>query len=213
MVTEHSPYRLLAEGSDDKHAIIHLMDRHGIDWDSPEDVVPYVDDCGGIDPLIETLAVAAKSGYKRLGVVVDANANIAARWDQVRCAFTKNIDIDLPSNPSGDGTIAAGATRDSKVGVWLMPDNQNRGQLEDFLSKLIEPEDACWDYARQVTQQAKELGARFPDKDACKANIHTWLAWQETPGLPFGTAITAKYFAADGPEALAFVNWFKRLFS
>jgi hypothetical protein len=54
---------------------------------------------------------------------------------------------------------------------------------------------------------------QFPDKLFIKARIHTWLAWQENPGLPFGTAITARYFGADSQEALKFVNWFNLLFS
>jgi hypothetical protein len=45
-----------------------------------------------------------------------------------------------------------------------------------------------------------------------KARIHTWLSWQENPGLPFGTAITAAYLSHDSPEALKFVAWFKKLF-
>ena len=212
MVTEHSPYRLLVEGPDDKHAIIHLMTRHGINWDSLESLLPYVDDCGGIDPLVESLGVFAKSGYKRLGVVVDANADIRARWHRIKSAFEKNSTISLPQKPNGDGTVIPGMTPDSKVGVWLMPDNQSQGQLEDLLSKLIEAQDACWPHACEATRHAKKLGAKFPDKDFSKANVYTWLAWQETPGLPFGTAIKAKYFAADSPEALKFVDWFKRLF-
>ena len=212
MVTAHSPYRLLVEGADDKHTIIHLMTRHGADWNSSERFLPYVDDCGGVDPLIETLAVAAKSGYKRLGVVVDANADIAARWDRIRTALAK-ADVSLSENPGPDGIVVAGMTRDTKIGVWLMPDNQGRGQLEDFLAKLVPPNDGCWAHACEATRRAKEIGAMFAEKDLCKASIHTWLAWQESPGLPFGTAITAKYFGVDSPEALKFVNWFKQLFS
>jgi hypothetical protein len=93
-----------------------------------------------------------------------------------------------------------------------MPNNQDQGQLEDFLIGLIPPRDECWAYARETTQNAKEHGARFPDKDVGKAGVHTWLAWQESPGLPFGMAIRAKYFGIDSPAGMAFAEWFKRLF-
>ncbi len=42
--------------------------------------------------------------------------------------------------------------------------------------------------------------------------MHTWLAWQNKPGRPFGTAITARYLDADVPEATAFVAWLEKLF-
>ena len=56
------------------------------------------------------------------------------------------------------------------------------------------------------------MGAKFPKKYFSKAQLHTWLAWQAEPGMPFGTALTAACFASDTPKALDFVNWFKRLF-
>jgi len=113
----------------------------------------------------------------------------------------------------------AGAARFVRQVIWT-PRHHGRcqrrhpssGQLEDFLGTLIPANDGCGPYAREVTRRAKELGARFPEKMLCRANVHTWLAWQETPGLPFGMAITAKYFGVDSTEARAFFDWFKRIF-
>ena len=45
-----------------------------------------------------------------------------------------------------------------------------------------------------------------------KGVLYTWLAWRDQPGLPFGTALTARIFAHDSAAALAFVGWFKKLF-
>jgi len=36
MVGEQRPNRLVVEGKDDKHTIIHLMRRHSVDWDADE---------------------------------------------------------------------------------------------------------------------------------------------------------------------------------
>jgi len=110
------------------------------------------------------------------------------------------------------GTISQGIYPDWKVGIWIMPDNKRDGKLENFLSTLVPVNDQCWDYAGKASTHAKQLGAKFPDKECLKAKIHTWLAWQETPGLPFGTAMTATYFRHDSPEALKFTEWFRRLF-
>jgi len=210
MIRENSPYRLLVEGSDDQHSVIHLMKRHGIDWDDPKATLPHVHDCGGFDPLHDSLVVSAKS-YERLGIIVDANSDIERRWTQVQDKL-HTAGLALPEAPKEDGLIVPGIFDDWEVGVWIMPDNQAKGELEDFLGKLIPSGDQRWGYACEATQHAKEIGAAFSDKDRSKANLHTWLAWQKEPGRPFGTAITAKYFHVDSPEALRFVQWFKALF-
>jgi hypothetical protein len=95
-----------------------------------------------------------------------------------------------------------------------MPDNQRDGTLEDFLRMLIDEGDPLIDYAKRTAVHArKKKGARFPPIHYDKAVIHTWLAWQETPGLPYGSAVAAHFFRHDTPAALAFVAWFKRLFA
>jgi hypothetical protein len=211
MRRESSSYRLLVEGVNDKHSVIHLMKRHGIDWDNSTDLLPHVHDCGGFDQLVKSIQVSAKS-YERLGIIIDANMDIEKRWQQLTNELAKT-NITLPESTDQNGTIITGMYTDWKVGVWLTPDNQNKGELEDFLSKLVPLEDECWLYTDEVTKRAKKIGAKFSDKLFIKARIHTWLAWQENPGLPFGTAITAKYFRADSKEALKFVKWFNLLFS
>jgi hypothetical protein len=78
MIREASPYRLLVEGPNDKHSVIHLMKRHNVNWDDPNQAVPYVHDCGGFDLLVESIRVSIKS-YHRLGIIVDANMDMYKR--------------------------------------------------------------------------------------------------------------------------------------
>lgn len=94
-----------------------------------------------------------------------------------------------------------------------MPDNQHDGKLESFLQTLVDANDALFRYAVKTTRRAKRLGAPFSDSSRGKAEIHTWLAWQKEPGLPYGSAIRARYFTHDSPAATAFVAWFRQLFS
>ena len=210
MVKENAPDRLLVEGSDDKWSIINLMMKHGCDWGDKNVRSPYVHSCGGIRKLIDSLEVAVKT-YERLGIIVDANANISGRWNEVKSSLHR-AGVSVPDTPEEKGLISSGMYSDWKVGIWLMPDNHQSGALEDFLSTLVPSDDPCWDYAGQAADKAKELGAEFMETDKLKAKIHTWLSWQKEPGLPFGTAITAAYFKHDSPTALAFVDWFNRLF-
>ena len=93
-----------------------------------------------------------------------------------------------------------------------MPDNSMGGTLEDFVVKLIPPNDPTWGHADNSTSTAKSLGAPFSDSDRLKARLHTWLAWRKEPGVPYGRAINSKYFEHDTPEAHSFVAWFCKLY-
>ena len=55
--------------------------------------------------------------------------------------------------------------------------------------------------------------ALFPDKDFKKAVIEAWLAWQEEPGMTFGTAFQKNQLLKDKPLALRFVAWVQTLIS
>ena len=93
-----------------------------------------------------------------------------------------------------------------------MPDNRRSGAIEEFLRDLIADGDSLIQLAETSTDRAKELGAAFPNTHRAKAVLHTWLAWQKRPGVPYGTAIKARYFQHDSAAARAFVDWFKRVF-
>jgi hypothetical protein len=202
-------FRLLVEGIDDKFSIAKLMARHGVPYDSRPEGVPFIQECGGFTEALEAFGVALKTGYRRLAIVLDADLNRSDRWNQVKGRLGR-LGIDLPAELPSDGFVLR--SESMNVGVWLMPDNKEAGMLEDFLGHLISPEDGCWSYAQTVTSEAKKLGAPFNVIHSSKANIHTWLAWQENPGLPFGTALTANCFKTDAPLALRFVTWFREVF-
>jgi hypothetical protein len=212
---KNSPYRLLVEGPDDQHAVTHLMKRHGFDWDDARLTRPFIESSKGVSELLDSTrrSTDAKS-YSRLGLVIDADLKIAQRWAQVQGCFS-HLGIQLPDAPEVGGTVVEvqqPGLKLTRLGFWLMPDNQQPGILEDFLSKLVPAGDPCWAYADEVTTQARTLGGRLAEKDHAKGRIHTWLAWQHNPGLPFGTALTAHVLGHDSPEATRFVAWFQRLF-
>jgi hypothetical protein len=209
-VKQNARHRLIVEGRDDQWSIIALTKQNGWDWDNPAPHFPYIDNAEGVDKALEAIAVSVRT-YPRVGIVLDADIVPMDRWNAVRSRLAPT-GLVLPESPAPDGTIVEGNGK--RVGVWLMPDNQNPGKLEDFLAVLVPPGDRCWPWAEQATQKAQEdCNAPFSKLDLIKAQIHTWLAWQEEPGLPFGTAITAATFAHDSALATTFVGWMTRLYT
>ena len=209
--TPPRPRQLIVEGKDDEHVILHLMMRHGYEWKKDSPVTPRIEAAGGLPQLIEQSSVAAKS-CSRLGLVLDADDNLLGHWASLKNRLM-DVNIALPAAPSKGGTIVDGFRNDWAVGVWLMPDNVLRGSIEHFLEDLVPSEDELWGYAKEATQEAKARGAHLPPSDLLKGSLHAWLAWQEVPGRPYGTALTAEYFRHNTETANAFVEWFNQLFA
>lgn len=210
--SEESPYRLLVEGPDDLHSVIHLAKRHGFDWEDESRVRPFVRSENGIDGLLAAIPVTLKGTYERIGIILDADADLAARWTQVRDR-ARRAGLDLPASPHPEGTILQGRRPGSRIGFWLMPDNISPGALEHFLGKLVlSSGHPIWSYAGEATTEARRRGAECPETEHGKSVLYTWLAWQRDPGLPFGLALKAGLFQTDSEEAQRFVAWFRRLF-
>jgi len=209
-VKQSAPHRLIVEGRDDQWSIIALTTKNGWDWNHPAPHLPYIDNAEGFQKALEAIAISVRT-YARVGIVLDADLVLMDRWNAVRTRLSHS-GLTLPDAPDPDGTIVEGHGK--RFGVWLMPDNQNPGKLEDFLAVLVPPGDCCWPWAEQATLKAqKEHGASFSGPDTIKAQIHTWLAWQPEPGLPFGTAITAATFAHHATLATMFVKWMTQLYT
>lgn len=201
---------LLVEGQDDFHVFQHLCEQHQL----PEEFT--LEDGKGIDRILEGLEVRLTIGsaVERLGIVVDADTNIESRWEALRNILLKAgyAANNVPRTPDPNGTIIEQDDRRVRVvGIWLMPDNAVSGMLENFIAFLVRPDDALWNRAIEVVDQLPEY--RFPIGQKSKAQIHTWLAWQEKPGLPMGLAIKAQYLQADALPAQQLMSWLRRLFA
>lgn len=60
--------------------------------------------------------------------------------------------------------------------------------------------------------EAKRNGAPFRNVHERKAELHTWLAWQDPPGLRLHEAVEHAVLSPARAESQPFVNWFKSLF-
>ena len=215
MAASRSRSRLHVEGTDDSHVIRHLLIRRGIDYDQtpwPAEF-PRIEEIGGKTDLLEGVETAVRvSNNRSVGFVLDANSSLRDCWTAVSSRL-RRVGVEAPDAIPREGFDGEAEAYRARVGVWLMPDNQRDGTLENFLRSLVQDDDPLFPYAEESAKHAKELGADFSANDADKALLHTWLAWQEEPGLPYGTAMRARYFRDDSPAAQAFVTWFRAVFN
>jgi hypothetical protein len=207
VLVESAPDLILVEGSTDKNVFQQVINRWG--RKVPITITP----ANGYQNLRAQLGLYLKPGtdIERLGIIVDADVNLITRWESISSAVRNAGYATVPRQPDPQGLVV---TADSeglpRVGIWVMPDNQIPGKLEDFLTMLIPPGDSLIAHARKVVEEIPEK--RFRDVHTIKAVIHTWLAWQDEPGTPFDTAIVRRYFPIEGPLATEFLSWLDRVF-
>lgn len=212
---------LYVEGRDDMFAVLGLLERHGVDcldesrlFDVHTSKGLKQSDTESVGALLDGMDYAIRQSRGRpTGFVFDADQDVSSRWQAIADRL-RPMGFDCPLQPVSDGVICNAKIQvaDFKVGVWLMPNNSDKGMLEDFLHDLIGEGDKLLPIAKDATKTAIKTDPRFAEVHEPKAIIHTWLAWQKNPGLPFGTAITAHYFRHDTEVAIAFVKWFRNLF-
>jgi hypothetical protein len=213
MAKQHTKF-LLTEGKDDAYAVAGLMS-HFVDWgESEEDWRVRIEIAGSITELLKASYISAwlkRSGLQALGILLDANECFAARWASVR-SICSGAFPDIPDMPGSEGLILDGSGG-IRLGIWMMPDNRSCGMIETFLAYLVpESGEALWGHANEATKQAEGLGAPFKASHEAKACIHSWLAWQDPPGRPFGQALKSKCLDPKSPAAAPFVEWFMKLF-
>jgi hypothetical protein len=206
-ITERFTQKLLVEGNDDQHVVRALRNR--FDVAESFDIV----DCEGLEKLLEQIPIRFKqSGITAIGIIVDADADINARWASVKATFALqgyNVPDELPA----DGLVATNENG-IRAGVWIMPNNNLAGMLEDFLAFLVPGEDELLPVAESILTdiETRQLN-KYNAVHKIKAKIHTWLAWQEEPGTPLGLSITKRYLSAEPGVCQSFVNWLNRLFN
>ena len=95
-----------------------------------------------------------------------------------------------------------------------MPDNNNNGMIEDFIRFLIPDDDKLSNKATKILDEIEnEKSNKYNLIHKPKAFIHTWLAWQESPGTPLGKAITTRYLTIENREiADKFIEWVSKLY-
>jgi hypothetical protein len=93
-----------------------------------------------------------------------------------------------------------------------MPDNVHAGMLETLLLTVRAGDPEIHAHARAATSQARTLGAPFRDSHRDKAELYTWLAWQDPPGRQAHLAVHRHAPPPAPPATAPFVAWFRRLF-
>lgn len=229
----HLPH-LFVEGKTDKYVVLQLLKSHGVfaqDGDqkpaNPKDVHvvvsvvrPNEGSSGSKQELLDDLSQRIRlPKHSAIGYVFDADDpalgewSLQQTWQAIRDRLKKAPTLlAAPDQIPEGGFHGRHSKTGTHIGVWLMPDNKRDGTIEDFLRELIDEGDRVAPFAEASTRAAQtDHGALFPEKDFKKAVMQVWLAWQEEPGMTFGTAFQKDRLVKDKPLAQRFVSWVQNL--
>ena len=193
---------LLVEGQDDEYVVSRLLEQH-------KSALPFsILNKQTISKLLPSIRLEIRApGRQVVGILVDANDNVPARWKAVTDRLSE-VDISPPTSPDSAGTIIDGTPR---VGIWLMPNNESLGELEDFVAQMIPDGDEVWPLSQRYIEEIPEAERKFSAKKKLRAQLYAWLAAREDP-RQMGLAIRARDLEVDGELSNTFVAWLTKLF-
>lgn len=218
--------KLLVEGDTDIHFITHLCMKRGLkppkgyenETAYKKDFVSVAGSKSKLKAELKLLLKKPDSDIQNLGIVLDADSDtqkaVLDTWQAIKSILQSNGYQNISNAPSNKGTIISQIGK-PKIGVWIMPNNQENGYLEDFYAQMIASDDVFWQKAVEITEgYVANKENRFRDIALSKAKVHTWLAWQEHPELPLGLSVSAynKLLNMNHPLVDDFVDWFKDSF-
>ena len=205
-VDKPSPKILLVEGVGDERFVQYLRNFY---THLPEFTIH---ECEGFPGLIKEISLQFRvEGRTTSGIITDANEDIGRRWKIVcREVYKFAKDIKLPDIPESGGTIVKGKKR---VGIWIMPDNQSEGELEDFLASMIRTEDVVWRLAKTYINSIPPECRRFKEYKTQKAQVYAWTAALKNPGGLLAAATREADLDVRSENSRMLVNWLEHLFS
>ena len=180
----------------------------------------FIKNAGGVNKIKLALEEELNSpNVTRIGVVVDSNSlGPLTRFNTLIDIIKETLQVKVPEGKkeltvNGFTHSFDFPNQSLVIGIWVMPDNINEGYLEHFIGELTPSANQVFLFARKTVQEFKqEPFCELSPFKVKKAEVHTYLALQKTPGLPFGTALRAGYFDENAPLAKNFKEWFQSTF-
>ena len=162
---------LLVEGKDEENffeVLLKKMEITGV----------QILDVGGKDKFRknfeELTSITNFSQVEKIGFIRDAEKNKARSAFQSICSILKKFNLPIPASPATNGAIQN--QNGIKLGIFIMPDNEQPGALEDLCLRSIEKEPlkCIKDYltcVKDMHPETKQKNFNIP-----KAKIQTFLA-------------------------------------
>lgn len=212
---------LLVEGEADRGFFELLCRMLSISVDvrvaTPKDTGGVKNGKEGVFNLLPELLKQLQDGTtEKLAVVVDADSLGSGGGFQNACdrfsGIVKPAGFGLISGKLAAGLVFENNDGLADLGLWVMPNNDAEGMLEDWIKQCLHPgEGALYQHA-SASIDAIPNGPKFKPLHRTKAEVATWLAWQENPGHGLYQAVKPELLDKSAPLYAGLHAWLKHVF-
>jgi len=160
------------------------------------------------DGKLERLAIIIDADYRQVNSIDGYENTVKSVEDIVKKAgfYLKNKNL----NKIG-GLIFEHDDGFKDLGLWIMPNNQDEGMLEDFIKCCVaNGEQLLFSHAIKIVSELDK--PKFKHRRT-KAEVATWLAWQKVPGHGLYSTMTHSLIDETNPLFQELNNWLKHIFS
>ena len=156
-------------------------------------------------------------GIEKLAVVVDADSQINGGGFPQACTRVsvalQSAGYILSTASPAEGLIFEHTDGFADVGLWVMPNNADEGMLEDWIRQCLHPDETAL-YQHGCIAIDKIPGSpKFKSFHRTKAEVATWLAWQDKPGHGLYNAVNPQLLNPQAPLYSALQGWLKKVFT
>ncbi|MDM8544953.1 hypothetical protein QUF61_00520 [Candidatus Venteria ishoeyi] len=212
---------LLVEGDSDKSFFEKICKKLSLDNSvqvaPPKDVGGGRNSKEGVFQRLEILLPQLADGQlTHIAVVIDAdyvecNGLGLQRTIERVSKIVKPFDFELRQDDRKKGLYFKHSDGFSDFGLWVMPDNENEGMLEDWIKPCIKNDES--ELFEKASQAVASLSSpKFKPHLKTKAKIATWLAWQKQPGHGLYWAIKENLLDEDIEYYKNLENWLVQIF-
>lgn len=167
----------------------------------------------GVLNILTTLLPQVKNGrISHLGIIVDADfVQDGQGYNKTYQTFTQKMQefgyiFDEPKPL---------ISKNAYIGLWIMPNNQEEGALEHWIKANIhENQHPLYAYAEQTVDNIPNPKLFKPSRQL-KAEIATWLAWQQNPSSGVANLFDKNNKQVLNNQSVAYqglLQWFKDVF-
>ena len=211
---------LLVEGEADKSFFKEICKTLGlhnsVEVAPPKDVGgPQNNKEGVFNHLPYLLNQLADAEVTRLAVIVDADSAVnGGGYQRAIKRVTKIVapyGFTLKSDNSVAGVLFEHGDGLSDFGLWVMPNNDKEGMLEDWIKSCVHSDEhELFTHARDVVGELSQ--PKFNPIHRSKAEVATWLAWQKNPGHGLYRIVEDKLLDKNTALHMELSNWLNHIY-
>lgn len=152
---------------------------------------------------------------ERIGVVVDADrAMHGSGFAATLRRFTDALAQGgyRPNPAAASGLVFTHQDGLADLGLWIMPNNADEGILEDWIKQCVHSGEGILYQHGEKSIDAIPSGPKFQSWHRTKAEVATWLAWQEKPGNGLYNAVKPDLLDTSAPLYAGLYAWLKHVF-